>query len=233
MNKKLFAMMMVPVIVVMGGTFAFSAWSGSTTSVFNESTATFSYTQNITFEQTNANLTPLTVSGTNNLGTDVTYMTPAQILDPTTTGTTTSGVVQYANVSNLVPGDIVVFHVAVKNTGTSTLNLSSVKVYNADGQELQITTGSGSTISSSGQGQTVNMSSAFLPSVSMANAVSYMNSIPGSMGLIGGALPGVTSVPQYLTPGQTFTYVAYLVVGSDDSYGHAGFGISINIASAV
>lgn len=232
MNKKLFALMMVPVIVVMGGTFAFSAWAGSATSVFNETTATFAYTQNITFVQTNADMTPLNISGTNSF-TSVTMNTPMQILDPTTHGSSSTGVIQYVNVSNLVPGDIVAFNVAVKNTGTSTLNLSSVTVYNADSTTLKITTGSGSTIASSGNGQTVNMSSAFLPSVSKQDAISYMNSIPGSMGLIGGALPGVTVVPQYLAPGATFTFVSYLVVGSHDGFSEAGFGITINIASAV
>ena len=200
--------------------------------MFNESTASVSYTQTLTFEQTNANMTPLGVAGGNTLS-DVTHTTPMQVIDKTTSASKNGAVLQYANVSNMVPGDIVVFEVTVANTGTATLNLSSVNVYNADGTTLKITTGAGSTIDSSGQGQTVNMSTAFLPSVSMSDAVNYMNSIPGSMGLIGGALPGQTTVPQYLTAGQSFTYVVYLVVGANDAYGDAGFGISINVASAV
>lgn len=228
MNKKLFALMMVPVIVVMGGTFAFSAWSGSATSVFNESTATFSYTQNITFVHTNANMTPLGVAGANDL-TDVTYNTPMQMLDPTTAGSSSAGVVQYANVTNLVPGDYVELYVTIANTGSATLNLSSVSVFNTDGTTLQINTGAGT----NNNAQTTNMSNEFLPPASLSAAMAYNNAHPNSLSAYWGTQPGQTTVPQYLTQGQSFTFVMYLMVGSSDTYSHIGFAIEFNIASAV
>lgn len=225
-------MMMVPIIVVMGGTFAFSAWTSGSAAVFNQTTATFSYSQELSFISTNANMTPIGISGVNTL-TGVTYMTPSQAIDPTQTGTSSTSVIQYANTTNLVPGTWVEFQVTITNTGTATINMSSVTVYNADGQAVQITTGSGSTINGPSSGQTVNMSSAFLPAISLQDALNYAATIPGSLGFIGGALPGSTTVPQYILPGGSFTYVGYIVVGAHDTYTHFGVGIQLNLSTVV
>ncbi len=125
MNKKLFAMMMVPVVVVMGGTFAFSAWSGSANAHFNSQAATVSYTETLSFVATNAssyNPLMLGFNGGNTIN-DVTSATPGKTL-VTLTGNAASTLNVYGNVSGMLPGYWLEFEITVTNTGTATLNTS-------------------------------------------------------------------------------------------------------------
>lgn len=143
MNKKLFAMMMVPVLVVMGGTFAFSAWTGSANAFFNQSAANVAYTETLTFEHTNAMYTNLSMTGGpgTSIGTVVLNTNTNTILVGTSSGTAGGDANVYGNVTNMVPGDYVYFQVAITNTGSATLNTSTFEwagatVYNALGNAL-------------------------------------------------------------------------------------------------
>lgn len=221
-------MMMVPVLVAMGGTFAFSAWSGNATAIFSETTATFSYTQNVTFVATNAYETPVTIAGANTIN-NVTSVTPEQVLDPTISSTDRSAIIEHANVSNLVPGTWVELMVAVKNTGSSTLNLSGVSY--SWGQAL--IPESGTVPSQDYNKVTANLSGAFIPSLTRAHAVNWFNTLKGGIGIDFGALPGQPANSQYLTPGQSYSYVAYFGTGPYAGLYHEGLEIQIFVTSTV
>lgn len=143
MNRKLFAMMMVPVLVVMGGTLAFSAWSGQANAFFDQSAATVHYTETVQFVHTNAMGTPLIVGNGN--GVQTVNDTNSGFTIQSVIGTAGSNANVYANASNLVPGDYAQFTVTVTNTGTATLNTSQIEFASAqgvfyNGQNQQITT---------------------------------------------------------------------------------------------
>lgn len=136
-------MMMVPIVVVMGGTLAFSAWAGQANAFFNQSAANVGYTETLTFEQTNAMYTNLTLNG--GPGTSVNNMVLHSGIGPTlvgqSVGTAGGDASVYANVSNMVPGDYVYFQVTLTNTGSATLNTSTFQwaggtAYNALGQAM-------------------------------------------------------------------------------------------------
>lgn len=221
--------MMVPVIVVMGGTFAFSAWAGNATSVFNETTATFQYSQNTMFVATNANITPLTVTGANGQ-ISLTYASSSQLVNPTAYGSNTKDIVQYVNITNLVPGTWAAFNVTVTNDGSSTLNMSSVTIYNADTTPIQIISGTSTTVNST----TYNMNTAFMSAVTVSDAQDSMNTYSTYLGAVIGGSPGQTTVPQYLHPNQSFTYAVIVFAGYDVAPGHdIGLAIQINMASVV
>lgn len=119
MRRKIFALFVVPIIIVLGGTMAFSAWSGASTAYFNESAAVVGFNEKLSFEGTNANLTPLIV-GNGIFNTTVNFDSlPFWLYS--SNGSATGDANVFANVSNMVPGDWVEFNVVITNTGTATL----------------------------------------------------------------------------------------------------------------
>ena len=121
-------MMMVPVLVVMGGTFAFSAWTGSANAFFNQSAANVGYTETLTFENTNAMYTNLTLNGgPNGNAPGIINDGVGSALVATSSATAGGNAAVYANVTNMVPGDYVYFQVSITNTGSATLNTSTFK----------------------------------------------------------------------------------------------------------
>ena len=137
MNKKLFAMMMVPVVVVMGGTFAFSAWQGSANAYFGQTAATVAYTESLNFFHTNASANPLTISTGPGNSALVTSATQAYQVS-SESGGATSNLKVYVNITGFVPGDWIQFNVNISNQGSATLNTSEVgfstAVVNGNGQ---------------------------------------------------------------------------------------------------
>ena len=134
--------MMVPVVVVMGGTFAFSAWTGSANAFFGQSAATMNYQETLTFENTNAHYTNLTMTGTEpSVNGLITNDGTPPILVSESSGTAGGNANVYGNVTNMVPGDYVNFTVQITNLGSSTLNTSTFEfagapAFNALGQQL-------------------------------------------------------------------------------------------------
>lgn len=125
MNKKLFAMMMVPVLVVMGGTFAFSAWEGQANAHFGQTAATVGYSETLSFIHTNATMNPLTLTPVPGTDLPVNSSTaPYQI--SSVSGGATSVLYVSVNVSGFVPGDWIQFTVNITNTGSAVLNTSEV-----------------------------------------------------------------------------------------------------------
>lgn len=139
MNKKLFALMMVPIIVVMGVTFAFSAWAGSSNAFFGQTVATVGYSETLSFSGTNANLNPLTISDGHS--SESVSMNTLDHTISASSGSATSSLNVYANVTYLVPGQYINFTVVIKNTGNVILNASMVTVtggntFNGLGQQV-------------------------------------------------------------------------------------------------
>ncbi len=212
MNKKLFAMMMVPVVVVMGGTFAFSAWSGQANAYFHESAATVSYTETLSFVATNAssyNPLALGFNGGQTLN-DVTAATPGKNL-VTVNGIAASTLNVYGNVSGMLPGYWLEFQITVTNTGTATLNTSMLD--------------STSPVAN-GAGQVFN-SPVPISELQPPVTKQYLNSVVNTGNLGGGIstsgldfLANATSsssTPTSLADGQSITYTLYAFLPSNAS----------------
>ncbi len=209
MNKKLFAMIMVPVLVVMGGTFAFSAWTGQANAFFDQSAANVGYTETLTFEHTNAHFTNLTITGTEPSAQNLT-MNDASLpmLVSQSSGSSSGIAVVIVNVSNMVPGDYVNFTVQISNTGTAALNASMFK------------TGEGSTLSGAEQNlsaQNILYPHSYLQPPFTSTQINNWaaNGVPGlnfTMTGLWSAFEGstLTSTPNILGSGQTLTYSVYL-----------------------
>ncbi len=122
-------LMIVPILIALSGSFAFSAFSGTTPTDINTSAGTFCFSQNLSYVATNANNTPVMVCGGGHQYTITTIGTEniwngiraTCYIGPYGLGTETSSsglLVQTVNVGNMAPGDIVVIKLTVTNTGT-------------------------------------------------------------------------------------------------------------------
>ncbi len=202
MNKKLFALMMVPIVVVMGGTFAFSAWAGSANAFFGQTAATVGYTETLNYVGTNANMNPLVIVGQGGTSTTVTSATPGYQVYAAS-GSAASNINVYANVSYLVPGEYVEYTVTVANTGnailnTSTMSITGASTYNGNGQQI---------------GPTFSVSELQPPITSSYLSSVVQNGIPQTNGLF--YLINATtssSAPAALSPGDSFVYTVYAIL---------------------
>ncbi len=126
MNKKLAVLLVVPLLVSLGGAFAFSAFSGSSSVTINNTAGHLTWENQATLTATNANNTPLTMQGPNgniyeigtgmehfhasgmyNLGFGAQYYTTA-----------TSGREYVINVTNFAPGEFIQLTDVITNNGT-------------------------------------------------------------------------------------------------------------------
>ncbi len=223
MNKKLFALMMVPVVVVMGGTFAFSAWSGAANAFFGQSAATISYEESLSFEGTNAVHNPLTIGydGHGSL-TGVTSATSAQQLD-NVHGGAASVINVYLNVSYLVPGQYADFRVVFTNHGSAVMNVSSfqygsAQIYNGNGQSL------GSPVSISQLQPPVGPS--YLTKVTQDNLL-------GTNMLYLWNATSDSSTPGYLQPGQSLSYDMYAILPAGAGTNMQGINFYLEVSIPV
>lgn len=226
MNKKLFAMMMVPVMVVMGGTLAFSAWSGSANAFFDQSAATVHYTETVQFVHTNAMGTPLSVGNGN--GVQIVNSSSGGFQIQSSEGSAGVNANVYANASNLVPGDYAQFTVTVTNKGTATLNTSEIEFASAqgvfyNGQNQQISTP-----------QPIND---LQPSITTA----YLNSvINDTAGIPNGNGPVFlfnattsSSSPNMLPPMASIQYTVYAILPTNAPTSYQGFHFALEISIPV
>ena len=205
MNKKLFALMMVPIVVVMGGTFAFSAWAGSANAFFGQTAATVGYTEALNFVGTNANMNPLVIVGHGGTSTTVTSATPGYTVY-TASGSAASNINVYANVSYLVPGEYVEYTVTVANTGNAILNTSTMSIAGANtfnGAGTQLT----SPFSVSELQPPVTMS--YINNV-VQNGIPTISNGLGPLFIINAST--VNSSPSALAPMHSFTYTVYAIL---------------------
>ena len=148
LNKKLAVLLVVPILIAMGGTFAFSAFSGGSSIAINNTAGHLTWTNNMALTGTNANNTPLTVQGPNG---HIYEIGAAEPVGPSSGPfhlnlgtqaytTATSGREYTVNVTNFAPGEYVVFMATITNNGTvgfmvashaPTFKTSSNPTYNA------------------------------------------------------------------------------------------------------
>lgn len=228
-NKKLFAMMMVPVVVVMGGTFAFSAWSGSANAFFGQSSATVSYTETLTFQHTDAHYTNLSLTGTQP-GIDkqaINHLSGPELVSEST-GSATGVAAVYANVSNMLPGDYVNFTVTITNEGSATLNTS---MFNWQGGQAYNAAGTPLTNPTPITGLQPPVTSSYLANV-VANGIANVPATQTNLWYLFNATT-TSSTPGMLAQGQSITYSVYAILSSNAPASAAGtsfyFGVLIPI----
>ena len=194
--------MMVPIVVVMGGTFAFSAWAGSANAFFGQTAATVGYTETLSFVGTNASLNPLTIVGQGGTSTTVTSATQGYTVYMAS-GSAASNINVYANVSYMVPGEYVEYTVTVHNTGNAVLNTSTMAITGANTYN-----GNGALLNSPFSVAELQppITSSYLESV-------VQNGIPQTSGLfyLINATTS-TSAPSALSPGSSFVYTVYAIL---------------------
>ncbi|MFG1449895.1 MAG: hypothetical protein AAE983_04565 [Thermoplasmataceae archaeon] len=100
---------MVPVLVVMSGALAFSAFTGNITTNVNATAGYIGWSENVTGTYSYMHNTNLTNTFTN-------VSTPSYSEDST---------IMNLGVSNLAPGNWIVFNITIKNTGSVGLELST------------------------------------------------------------------------------------------------------------
>jgi hypothetical protein len=126
MNKKLAVLLVVPILIAMGGTFAFSAFSGSSSVAINSTAGHLTWQNNLTLVETNAQNTPLTAVGPNGnvytIGVSEPYYHSNGMyklyLGTQKYDTATSGREYTVNVTNFAPGEYVEFMATITNNGT-------------------------------------------------------------------------------------------------------------------
>ena len=153
MNKKLAVLLVVPILLAMGGTFAFSAFSGGSSIAINNTAGHLTWTNNVVIVRTNANNTPLTAQGPNGVIYEIGAAEPFHHdsgmyklgLGTQAYTTATSGREYTVNVTNFAPGEYVVFMATITNNGTvgfmvssaaPTIATSSNSTYNAAGANI-------------------------------------------------------------------------------------------------
>lgn len=202
----MFALFVVPIIVVLGGTMAFSAWSGTTYASFNETAAVVGFTEHLNFVGTNANLTPIDI-GNGSANITVTHNSPQFLVD-SSSGSAGGMAIVYANVSNMLPGDWVQFSVQISNTGSASL-------YAGEPQYNEI-----------------NGSYTMLPDATSVHRGSILNSEHQESYAHGNAITLSTPLSQagVLAPGNSIEYNVYITLPTDIPPSFAGTSHSVIIS---
>jgi len=220
-SKKLLAIMVIPMLLVLGGSVAFSAWSGSANSSFTEITATASYSSTLSFVQTNAYRTPLSITGSTTVS-PVTNQTAEYTIETTSGGQSNSltDSVQ-VTVSNLVPGDYAIFEVAITNTGTATLNTSTIII---QGQSLP--SDPYAVISFPGD---ASQAMAPITSAQLSQILNGTNpSVGNNLCFATQALTNQSS-PNYLAPGASYIYTVYAILPVDAPFWQMGYTFTLTV----
>ena len=231
-NKKLLVMMMVPVLVVMSGSLAFSAFTGTINTSVNTTAGTFSFSDSLLVYGTNAQNTQLTITGTPqspppplngpNGGTGdpphhgvviIGYGSNTQLPQtrPLITGASdgTETITQTITITNLAPGDVVEFEITVTNTGTVGMIAGSPAAPTLAGYQ--------------------NTNVTFLDP-SDAN----LNFATSNLGTINGWTYGASSYPSpgtVIEPQSSYTYYLFFGLGSLAGDGYMGQTVSFTFVT--
>ena len=126
LNKKVMALVIVPMLVVMSGSLAFSSFSGTIDTQVYSAAGTLSYSQSLQLQGYNAESTEIVISGQGpNQNTEVLGNGHSPVL-PLLLGTESSDssfLSQDILITNLAPGDYVVIAVNLKDTGSVGITL--------------------------------------------------------------------------------------------------------------
>jgi len=217
-SKKILAIMVIPMLLVLGGSVAFSAWSGSANSSFTEITATASYSSTLSFVHTNAYRTPLSITGSTTVS-PVTNQTAEYTIE-TTSGVQSNHLTDsvHVTVSNLVPGDYAMFEVAITNTGTATLNTSTIIMQ-------------GNTSTRTLQAVSLSSSQDMAPLTSAQLSQLLNGTYPGipiTLCIAAQALTNQSS-PNYLAPGASYIYTVYIIIPVDAPFWQMGYTYTLTV----
>ena len=119
-------MALVPVLVVMSGALAFSAFTGTVTTDVTASSATFSLSEAGNVALYNATNTVVTITGPNGVGMTAAGVAPLEQLGTISAVSGSSEATFSVSVNNLAPGDFVSRIFAINNTGSSAVNLGAM-----------------------------------------------------------------------------------------------------------
>ena len=199
-------MVMVPVLVVMSGALAFSAFSGTATTNVSATAGYLSWEQSVTSTYTYQHNTVVT----NNSKTVATVTTPKS--GPNVTDMKLS-------VSNLAPGNWIVFNITVTNTGSVGLMLSGATTTT---MELNAT------------GVNAPANGLVNDSVSMSDFMYGMPLLPSSTSSAGGVgyYYAVTEMPSgSIDNGGSTMYQIFLGLGSGsgNAYQESSFTLNVGI----
>ncbi len=202
MNKKLLVLAIVPVLVVMSGALAFSAFSGSITTDVNASAGYISFNQHAYLYNYTQDNTQMTVNGVQlTAGPMSSDFSPMSLgwagLDSQSGNTTT----QTVTLGNMAPGNWATFEFTVTNNGSVGFMLSSATATGT------ITSGLSDTSASSW--------SSFTSDMTGTGYVYMVSSIPSGS----------------IDNGGTASYfvVVGLASGSGNSYQESSFSLSVVI----
>lgn len=219
-------MAMVPILAVMSGALAYSAFSGTVTTTLDASSASVSFTQTVYFNGTNAMNTPLILSSSaNSAGTSVLSTTPNETVG-SVVGQTGQDVSFTVSAAHFVPSTWVKFVVGIQNTGSAALDL------NTSGNSFTL----GSTPAAyvwNGTGFHLTPAaipySVIAPPMTQSAFVNLLSVQPysGNWTFAFGSV-GRATVPQYLEPGQTFYFSVY--VGLGDLEGNSAQDTSLSLS---
>ena len=127
MNKKVIALLIVPVLLTMSGALAFSAFTGSVSTNVSATAGSISLSQTGEFFAGYVSNTNVTVSGGLGSNTGSVVITGANLGTETSDAPTLAtvpysgyslNVIYYVNVTNLAPGNWVAVHLTITNGGT-------------------------------------------------------------------------------------------------------------------
>ena len=196
-------MVMVPVLVVMSGALAFSAFSGTATTNVQATAGYLSWEQSITGTYTYQHNTAVK----NNSASAPNVVTPK-------TGPNDTNMM--LTVSNLAPGNWIVFNITVMNTGSVGLMLSGASITTMELNATGVNTPTNTLVNAS-------VAATDLPSTFM-----YGNSLYGT-----GYYYGVTEVPSgSIDNGGSVTYQIFLGLGSSsgNAYQESSFMLNVGVS---
>lgn len=217
---------MTPILVVMGGALAFSAFSGTITTNIDAKAATLSFTQTLYFNGTNAMNGPLTAYTDQGLSQiSLTSATPNQTLS-SVAGLTGQNVEITLSVSNFSPAVWAKFVVGITNTGTAAVAL------NTSGNDFVLNATPLSYVyNGTGFASTPAQIpySLIAPPMTLSGFTSLMTVQPysGNWTFAFGSV-GRQTVPQYLLPQQTFYFSIYVGLGNNAPNSFQGQTLTLN-----
>ena len=181
MNRKLFALVMVPVLVVMGGALAFSAFSGNVTTSVTARAGQISVNEFATLYSGYSKYTSVKVTGGFGTNTNTAYLNDSKVYPVNkeanlatvpSESTGAQNLVYWVNVSQLSPGDWVQINLVLEDKGPLGIEFADPAISTSGTNALSIT---GTNVNLSNVTGSLGSSNVFT-----ANPLSGINGLSGT-----------------------------------------------------